>query len=124
VTTVYSRRSDGRIAVTNSCRETDGQVRQASGVARRVAGQPPSVLQVRFAPAFLSFLSAVWGDYRIIAVGPQYDYAVVGSEDRAYLWFLSRQPQLSPSLFETLSGLAKEQGFDTSALIKTRHTGT
>jgi apolipoprotein D and lipocalin family protein len=27
---------------------------------------PPSRLKVRFAPAFLSFLSAVWGDYWVI----------------------------------------------------------
>ena len=51
VTATYAPRPDGRIAVTNRCRESDGDVREATGVARRVKGQPPSVLEVRFAPA-------------------------------------------------------------------------
>jgi hypothetical protein len=34
-----------------------------------------SIPEVRFAPAILSFLSSVWGDYRIIALDDNYRYA-------------------------------------------------
>ena len=47
-------------------------------------------LEVRFAPAFLSFLSSVWGDYWVIDLADDYSWAVVGEPKRRYLWVLSR----------------------------------
>ena len=120
VTATYAPRPDGRIAVTNRCREADGQVKEAEGVARRVKGQPPSVLQVRFAPAFLSFLPMVWGDYQIIDLGAGYDYAVIGTPDRSYLWILARVPQVDPDVYRRIVERARQQGFDVSALTATR----
>ena len=119
VTANYTLRSDGRVTVTNRCKEANGNISEATGVARRVEGRPTSVLQVRFAPAFLSFLSKVWGDYQVIELGPQYDYSVVGSPDRKYLWILARKPRLDPALYQSLVDRAKAEGFDTSTLIQT-----
>jgi apolipoprotein D and lipocalin family protein len=116
----YALRPDGRITVTNRCRTTGGETTEATGVARRVDGKPPSVLEVRFAPAFLSFLPAVWGDYQIIALGADYDHAVVGTPDRAYLWVLSRTPQMDPALYRRLLDEAKRQGFDIAKVVETR----
>jgi apolipoprotein D and lipocalin family protein len=122
VSASYTVQSDGRIGVTNRCRRADGGIREANGVARRVEGQPPSVLKVRFAPALLSFLPAVWGDYHIIELGEGYDYAVVGTPDRLYLWILARQPEMEPALYRRVLSTAREQGFDVSALTATAHT--
>jgi apolipoprotein D and lipocalin family protein len=122
VTANYAPRSDGRITVTNRCLRTDGEVMQAKGVARHEEGKPTSVLKVRFAPAFLSFIPAVWGDYQIIALGADYDYAVVGTPDRRWMWILSRTPVMEPSLYSRLKEQAKAQGFDVDRLIETRHT--
>jgi apolipoprotein D and lipocalin family protein len=122
VTAAYAPRSDGRIAVTNRCRRANGAAIEARGVARRERGRPPSVLKVRFAPAFLSFIPAVWGDYQIIALGADYDYAMIGTPDRKYLWILSRAPTIDPSLYAQLKEQARSQGFDVTALIETRHT--
>jgi apolipoprotein D and lipocalin family protein len=120
VVAAYAPRPDGRITVTNRCRTTSGETTVATGIARRVDGQPASVLEVRFAPAFLSFLPAVWGDYQIIALGQDYDHAVVGTPDRAYLWVLSRTPQLDPALYRRLLDQAKGQGFDVAKIVETR----
>jgi len=120
VVAAYAPRPDGRITVTNRCRTTAGGTTVATGIARRVDGQPPSVLEVRFAPAFLSFLPAVWGDYQIIALGPDYDHAVVGTPDRAYLWVLSRTPRMDPTLYRRLLDEAKSQGFDVAKILETR----
>jgi len=120
VVAAYELRSDGRITVTNRCRTATGDVTVATGIARRVDGQPPSVLEVRFAPAFLSFLPAVWGDYQIIALGPEYDHAVVGTPDRAYLWVLARAPRIDPGLYRRLLDGAKAQGFDVAKVVETR----
>jgi len=119
VVAVYRPRPDGRITVTNRCRTTSGGSDTATGIARRVEGQPPSILQVRFAPAFLSFLSAVWGDYQVIALGEAYDDAVVGTPDRQFLWVLSRTPSMAPARYRRLLDDAKGQGFDVTKVAET-----
>jgi len=124
VTATYAPRPDGRITVTNRCRQPNGRMKEAEGVARRVQGRPPSVLEVRFAPAFLGFLPMVWGDYQVIALGEDYDYAVVGTPDRAYLWILSRTPHMETNTYDAVVAEAKSQGFNVSALMKTRHSST
>jgi apolipoprotein D and lipocalin family protein len=122
VVATYTLREDGRLTVQNRCRRADGSAVEASGVARPVAGQPPSVLEVRFAPAFLSFLPAVWGDYQILALGADYEYALIGEPAREYLWVLSRSPTLDAGRYDALVAEAKAQGFEVSKLVRTRHT--
>lgn len=121
VTATYAPRPDGRIEVTNRCRQSDGNFREAKGVARRVERQPSSVLEVRFAPALLSFLPAVWGDYQIIALGADYEFAVVGTPNRSYLWILARRPEIDADVYRRLVDSIREQGFDVSALSRTDH---
>jgi apolipoprotein D and lipocalin family protein len=120
VVATYEPREDGRLTVTNRCRTADGKTERASGVARRVDGQPPGALQVRFAPAFLGFLPAVWGDYQIIALGTDYDHAMVGTPDRTFLWILARTPRLDPEIYRRLLDEAKTQGFDVTKVVETR----
>ncbi|MFB8832135.1 lipocalin family protein [Azotobacter sp. CWF10] len=87
----YGLRSDGRISVTNACRSGDGERVVAEGVARTVAGHPGQ-LQVRFAPDWLSWVPLVWADYWVLALDPDYRWALVGEPDRRVLWILSRLP--------------------------------
>jgi apolipoprotein D and lipocalin family protein len=120
VVATYQPRDDGRLTVTNRCRTADGKTKRATGVARRVDGQPAGALQVRFAPAVLGFLPAVWGDYQIVALGPDYDHAMVGTPDRTFLWVLSRTPRLDSGIYRRLLDEAKAQGFDVSKVVETR----
>jgi apolipoprotein D and lipocalin family protein len=122
VSAEYAVRPDGRITVTNRCTEQGGAINVATGIARREKGQPPSVLEVRFAPALLSWWSAVWGDYRIIALDDDYQHAVVGSDDRVYLWILARAPRLPDATYNRLVERAKQQGYAVDRLIRTPHT--
>ncbi len=124
VVATYTLRDDGRLTVQNRCRRSDGRIEEASGVARPVAGQPPSVLEVRFAPAFLAFLPAVWGDYQVLSLGEDYDYALVGEPKREFLWVLARSPRVNAARYERLLADAKAQGFDVSKLVKTSHNGS
>ena len=118
ITATYSVRADGRIDVTNRCLEAEKKVNVAKGIARRVKDEPPSVLQVRFAPAWLSILPMVWGDYRIMALAPDYGHALIGSSDRKYLWVLARTPKLDAATLRSLLEVAKAQGFDVSKIIE------
>jgi apolipoprotein D and lipocalin family protein len=117
VTAHYTLRTDGKIDVLNQCRRDDGTVIAARGLARRAGkDKPTSMLQVRFAPAILSFLPQVWGDYQIIALAQDYSHAVVGSQNREYLWILARSPEMDPKVFQALIEEARGQGFDVSRL--------
>jgi apolipoprotein D and lipocalin family protein len=115
VTATYSRRADGDIDVLNRCQTGSGPS-EARGIARVVDTATRAKLKVRFAPAMLSFLPFVWGDYWIIGLAPDYTWAVVGSPDRKYLWILARTPKLDASVMAAAKAVARENGFDVSAL--------
>ena len=122
VSAQYTLNKDGTIKVVNSCREAGKtEPKKAEGVARRAEEDNGSnaILEVRFAPAILSFLDSVWGDYRIIALDDDYQYALVGSNDRKYLWILSRSKTLSEDVYKKLLEVAAGQGFDTSKMMRT-----
>jgi apolipoprotein D and lipocalin family protein len=120
VVVYYSKRDDGRIGVRNTCGTTDGAI-EANGVARRADEDgPSSILEVRFAPAILSFIPAVWGDYWILGLAPDYSTAVVGSPDREYLWFLARTPEVDQATWARMVEDARSQGFDVDRLARTK----
>ena len=125
VTAQYTLQPSGKISVLNRCRLENGGQIQAEGVARVAnKGQPNSILKVRFAPAFLSFIPQVWGDYQIIALSPDYTHALVGDPTREYLWILSRSPRMDDATYNRLVEEARMQGFDVSRLQKTRQSGS
>lgn len=119
-TAQYTLQPDGRIGVVNRCRARDGSFDEVRGEARRVDGSS-SQLEVRFAPAWLSWLPLVWGDYRVIALDDGYGWAMVGSPDRRYLWILSRTPQLDPGTMQRLVERARAMGYPMDKLIDTPH---
>ena len=125
VTAQYTLQPSGKISVLNRCRLENGGQIQAEGVARVAGkGQPNSILKVRFAPAFLSFIPQVWGAYQIIALSPDYTYALVGDPSREYLWILSRSPRMDDATYNRLVEEARAQGFDVSRLRKTRQSAS
>ncbi|WP_034303742.1 lipocalin family protein [Herbaspirillum sp. RV1423] len=121
-TAEYRARADGNIDVINRCKVEGGVLDQADGLVRVVEGKEGgnnAKLQVRFAPAWLSWFPLVWGDYWIIDLDPEYSVATVGTPSRDYLWILSRTPTLSTAQYEAAVNNATKQGFDTSKLVKT-----
>jgi apolipoprotein D and lipocalin family protein len=120
VTASYTLLEDGEIKVVNRCRDQDGNMKEAEGRARRASDDgPSSKLKVRFAPAFLSFLSFVWGDYWIIDLAPDYSFAVVGEPNRKYLWVLARTPKLDDVTMQAILERVKEKGYDLRDLVRT-----
>jgi len=115
ITATYALRADGRISVHNACRTSDGERIAAEGVARPVEGEPGQ-LQVRFVPDWLAWVPLVWADYWVIALDPDYQWAVVGDPDRKYLWILSRSPRMDAALFARLKAKAEAMGYDLAPL--------
>jgi apolipoprotein D and lipocalin family protein len=121
VTAEYVLKPDGRITVVNRCKRADGTWDEAQGVARRAGSDSSNAkLEVRFAPAFLSFLP-VWGDYWVMDLAPDYSHALVGSPDRKYIWVLARSAS-DPDLLARLEPKIRELGFDPAKVQATRHT--
>jgi apolipoprotein D and lipocalin family protein len=121
---VYSLRPDGSLKVLNSCKMSDGETTQAEGTARQIGAKDSPKLEVRFAPAWLSFLPFVWGDYWVIDLDPQYQVAAVSDPKREYLWVLSRTPQLDPKTYQDLLQRLQAQQFDTRKLELTTQANT
>ena len=117
VTATYDVQSDGTIAVVNRCRVGSGDVDEAVGVARVADPTTRAKLEVRFAPAFLSFLPFVWGDYWVIDLAPDYSYAVVGEPSREFLWILSRSPSLDESVLRRIRERLPAAGYDPARLV-------
>ena len=113
---VYSARSDGTLKVLNSCKTAEGEISEAEGTARQIGTKDSPKLEVRFAPAWLSFIPLVWGDYWVIDLDPQYQVAVVSDPRREYLWILSRTPQLDKKVYDETLQRILDQQFDVRKL--------
>ncbi len=122
VTATYTLLDDGNILVVNRCRKEDGEIQEAKGLARLATKDGPnSRLKVRFAPAILSFLPFVWGDYWIILLASDYSYAVVGEPERRYLWILSRTPSMDEAVLQRILEQVRQNGYELSGLIRTNN---
>lgn len=118
-TATYTLREDGRVGVVNRCRTRDGGAEVAEGVARQRGPATSPRLEVRFAPAILSFLPMVWGDYWVIDLDQDYQLSAVSEPKREYLWILARTPQVDASAYEALLARLRAQGLDTTKLVPT-----
>ena len=112
VTATYTLRSDGKIEVLNRCRKASGEFTTAKGKAKIVDKKTNAKLKVTF---FWPF----YGDYWILDLGPNYEYAVVGDPSRDYLWILSRTHQIDEALYQQLLAKMAARGFKTGGMIRT-----
>lgn len=53
----------------------------------------------------------------MIALDPDYQWAMVGEPDREYLWILSREPTMDRAQFDRLKAKAEAMGYDMKPLI-------
>lgn len=114
VTATYSLRSDGKVEVINRCRKANGEFTTAKGKAKIVDKKTNAKLKVTF---FWPF----YGDYWILDLDSNYEYAVVGDPSRKYLWILSRSPQMDEVLYQRLLTTMSAKGFPTEKMIRTLH---
>ena len=112
VTATYALRPDGKIEVVNRCRKSSGEYTTAKGKAKIVDKKTNAKLKVTF---FWPF----YGDYWILDLGANYEYAVVGDPGREYLWILSRTSQIEETLYRQLLAKMAARGFKTETMIRT-----
>jgi apolipoprotein D and lipocalin family protein len=111
VTATYEARPDGKINVTNRCREgtLTGKERSIEGTARLVDAPNNAQLKVCF---FWPFE----GDYWILRLNDDYTTAAVGSPDRKTLWILHRRPTMPEKDYAVLIDSLRADGFPVDRL--------
>ena len=109
-TAEYKIDEDGDIIVTNSCYDEDGKPDAAEGLAKVVDKNTNAKLEV----SFFSILGIrpFWGDYWIIGLDENYQWAIVGTPSRKYGWVLSRTPSLPDETLQKIFSILKEQNYN------------
>lgn len=119
VTADYRQLDSGDIEVVNRCLDNNGMMDAARGVARIVDASTNAKLEVSFVSVF--GWNLFWGDYWILDLGDEYEYAVVGMPSRKYAWILSRTVQLSPEVWSHIRQVLTLAGYDPKKLVETQH---
>jgi len=112
----YSLKADGQLQVLNSCITQSGETTVALGAARQLGAASSPKFEVRFAPAWLSFIPAVWGDYWVIDLDEAYQLVAISGPSREYLWILSRSPKVDAAAYDALLARLVRQGFDLAKI--------
>lgn len=100
-----------------SCLDEDGRRIGEDAEVVPVPGAPGS-LQVRaVAPRWRAWVPFGWTRRWVLAVDPEYQWALVGAPDRDRLWILSRQPRVDRLLLASLVGKAQELGYPVAELV-------
>ncbi|HBU70204.1 MAG TPA: hypothetical protein DEE98_07480 [Elusimicrobia bacterium] len=113
VTANYTLLPNGKVRVLNSgyIKDFNGKLKTAKGKAWIVDKKTNAKLKVSF---FWPFA----GNYWILELGKDYEYAVVGDNSGKYLWILAREPRMDDVLYSELLKRIQEKGFDISKLEK------
>ena len=115
----YEAQPSGTVRVTNRCSESDGKVKEAIGEARQIGNATSPKLEVRFAPAWLSFLPLVWGNYWVIDLDADYTLVAISEPRQELLWVLSRTPTPNPEAYKLLTERLAKRGFDLKKMEAT-----
>lgn len=114
VTATYSLEGDMLRIVNEGTRDGIRKTAEAKGY---FAGEPTvGLFRVTF---FWPFYS----DYKILWISPEYDLALVTSEDRNSLWILARSLPVDRACLQKLRDRAESMGFDISRLEWSSGTG-
>ncbi len=109
-------RVDGDVVrVWNRCRQADGTITDANGIAKAVDGSNNAKLRV-------SFFRPFYGNYWVLALDPQYRWVLIGEPDREYGWILSRTPTLDKATLDSILNRAVALGYDRAAFRLTPQT--
>lgn len=115
ITATYTVREDGGIDVLNrGFHVDDGVWNEANGKAYFVDSEEVGHLKV-------SFFGPFYASYVIMALDPDYQWALVTGPNRDYFWILSRTPSLSDETLSMLLKKADKKGYPVQDLIYVQH---
>lgn len=107
----YSRHSNGTLRVLNRGFDPKRQQWKESEGKARFMGDP------RQAALKVSFFGPFYGGYNVVALDPQYRWAMVIGSSLDYFWILSRTPTLPDGVQERLMSQARALGVDETKVL-------
>ena len=111
----YSLNNDGTITVVNRGYDVNKKTwKEATGKAKFVDARDEAKLKV-------SFFGPFYSGYSVIAIDPEYRYALIAGEDFKYLWLLSRETSMPDSVKQQYLAKAKAVGYRTEELLWVEH---
>lgn len=114
-TAQYSLNPDGTIKVVNRGYNTKtNEWDQAEAKAKFVGDDDVAMLKV-------SFFGPFYSGYNVIAIDPEYNYALVAGASLKYLWILAREPRMPEEVKNNYLKIAEDGGYDTSELLWVEH---
>lgn len=117
VSAEYTLREDGGIKVLNRGFNTaKNKWEDAEGKAYFVEDSNQGYLKV-------SFFGPFYGSYVIFDLGKNYEYSLITSHNRDFLWLLSRTPTIDETLKKELLAKMESRGFKTQDLIFVDQSG-
>ena len=117
VTAEYSQKPDGSIRVLNRGYDPEKMKwKQSEGKALFTGPKTTASLKV-------SFFGPFYAGYNVIAIDPDYKYALVSGQSLDYLWILSRTPDIPTGVKIKYLEIAKEYGFPVNKLIWVNQDG-
>ena len=111
VSATYSIKENGKINVLNAGFKSGDKQKDINGTAWVPNKDYPGRLKVRF---FWPFS----GNYYVIAIDNDYQYALVGSPSRKFLWLLSKNVDMPEEVYNEYTKLAQDRGFAIDELIQ------
>ncbi|KOM40225.1 hypothetical protein LR48_Vigan04g042300 [Vigna angularis] len=115
----YTLNEDGTVHVLNET-WSGGKRGYIEGTAYKADPKSDEAkLKVRFyVPPFLPIIPVV-GDYWVLFLDDDYQYALIGQPSRKCLWILCRQTNMDDAIYNQLVQNAISEGYDVSKLQKT-----
>jgi apolipoprotein D and lipocalin family protein len=114
-TAQYTLNDDGSLRVENRGYNAE------KGVWKRAVGKAKFVGAASVARLKVSFFGPFYGAYNVLAVDPEYRYALVAGSGLKYLWLLSRETTLPEEVKVHYLRMATDLGYDTSQLLWVSH---
>ena len=115
VTAEYSLKDDGTIKVDNrGYNVKKDKWEESIGKAKFVKKDNVGMLKV-------SFFGPFYSGYNVIAVDPDYKYALVAGESLKYMWILSRETTIPESVKADYLIKAQEIGYNVTDLVWVEH---
>lgn len=119
VTATYTLRDDGLINVENRCFKGSLEGREAVATGRARVPDPAESAKLE-----VSFFGPFWGDYWVIDLGEDYEYAVVGNPGRDYLWILCRTPTMEDTVYQSILERLRANGYTLEELERSVQPGS
>jgi apolipoprotein D and lipocalin family protein len=108
----YSRRADGMIDDKYTAFEEFGEPSFSKDGFIEITN-PMTQAEGR-----ITFLQPLWEDFAVIFLDPDYRYTVVGLQNRKYIWFFAREPQLSDEVYRAMLAVARANGFEVAHVLR------